>query len=80
MLAAVRRHTGSGRPRVLLARNAHFSFEKIVALLPVEPVWLPLDDRYRAEPAAYRRALALTEDAAERRFLERRLAELDGGG
>ncbi|NJP67807.1 aminotransferase class V-fold PLP-dependent enzyme [Streptomyces sp. ventii] len=58
VLAAVRRHTGSGRPRVLLARNAHFSFEKIVALLPVEPVWVPLDDRYRAEPAAYREALA----------------------
>jgi RNA polymerase sigma-70 factor (ECF subfamily) len=36
--------------------------------------------RVTQAPEAYRRAHALTEQAAERRFLERRLAELAGSG
>src|SRR5918994_1621634 len=47
VLAAIRRHEGSGPPRIVLGRNAHFSFEKILALLPVEPVWIDLDARFR---------------------------------
>ncbi|MCN9244625.1 aminotransferase class V-fold PLP-dependent enzyme [Streptomyces sp. RY43-2] len=58
VLAAVRDARGTGRPRVLLARNAHFSFEKILALLPVEPVWVDLDARFRADTAVFRAALA----------------------
>ncbi|WP_055490831.1 aminotransferase class V-fold PLP-dependent enzyme [Streptomyces sp. TP-A0356] len=58
VLAAVRNHSGPGRPRIVLARNAHFSFEKILAMLPVEPVWIGLDDRFRADTAVFRAAVA----------------------
>lgn len=41
-----------------------------------ETVWESLQPDERA--AAYARAVALTENTAERRFLERRLTELAG--
>ncbi|WP_432046359.1 tyrosine decarboxylase MfnA [Streptomyces asiaticus] len=51
VLAAVRRyhdrHGGSGPARIVLPESAHFSFDKIVGMLPVEPVYAPLDDRLR---------------------------------
>jgi glutamate/tyrosine decarboxylase-like PLP-dependent enzyme len=50
VLIAVRRHRGPGFPRIVLGRNAHFSLEKIIAMLPVEPVWIELDDHYRIDP------------------------------
>jgi RNA polymerase sigma-70 factor, ECF subfamily len=37
-------------------------------------------DRIEEAGDAYRRALALTHDAAEQRFIERRLTELGSGG
>ncbi|MGW6912959.1 tyrosine decarboxylase MfnA [Kitasatospora sp. NPDC054939] len=53
VLAAVRRHRerhGEGVPaRVLLGDSAHFSFDKIAALLPVEVVRVPSDARLRVD-------------------------------
>ncbi|MFJ2581472.1 tyrosine decarboxylase MfnA [Kitasatospora aureofaciens] len=55
VLAAVRRHQrrfGDGVPaRVLLGDSAHFSFDKIAALLPVEVVRVPSDQRLRVDTA-----------------------------
>lgn len=66
VLAAVRRHAargGSGPARIVLPESAHFSFDKITGLLPVEPVYAPLDDRLRV------RVDALCELADERTAL-----------
>ncbi|WP_328660020.1 tyrosine decarboxylase MfnA [Streptomyces sp. NBC_00334] len=67
VLAAVRRHRsrsgGRGGPaRIVLPESAHFSFDKIVGLLPVEPVYAPLDERLRVRPAELARLV--TADTA----------------
>ncbi|WP_316525657.1 aminotransferase class V-fold PLP-dependent enzyme [Kitasatospora brasiliensis] len=55
VLAALRRHQrcfGTGGPaRILLGDSAHFSFDKIAALLPVEVVRVPSDERLRVDTA-----------------------------
>ncbi|GAA2809553.1 tyrosine decarboxylase MfnA [Kitasatospora sp. CM 4170] len=51
--AAVRRHRARFGPdapaRILLGDSAHFSFDKIAALLPVEVVRVPSDERLRVD-------------------------------
>jgi tyrosine decarboxylase / aspartate 1-decarboxylase len=56
VLSAVRRWAAGvpsrGRARVVLPESAHFSFDKILGLLPIEPVRVPLNGRYRADTEA----------------------------
>ncbi len=60
--ALARRPGSSGRPQILMARSAHPAFDKAAHFLGLEPVRTPLDEDFRADPAAMR--AALTPDTA----------------
>jgi tyrosine decarboxylase MnfA len=66
VLAAVRRHEqreGGRRPaRIVLPESAHFSFDKILALLGAEPVYAPLDAQLHVDTEAL--SELVTEDTA----------------
>ncbi|MFJ2744552.1 tyrosine decarboxylase MfnA [Streptomyces sp. NPDC087440] len=66
VLAALRRdgpHTRTGRPpRVVLPESAHFSFDKILAMVGAEPVHVPLTPDLHVRAQALR--ALVTEDTA----------------
>ncbi|MFW5904112.1 MAG: tyrosine decarboxylase MfnA [Candidatus Saliniplasma sp.] len=49
IIALWRARETSGKRKVLLPESAHFSFQKACNLLDMEPIYIPLDDEYRAD-------------------------------
>jgi len=53
-----REHKGITRPEMVLPLTAHAAFEKAAQYFHIKPVYIPLDDYYRADVNAARRAIS----------------------